>query len=95
MGHQFSSTIPTRRQYNKYEISNVMIRVKICDFVVKNSSTHFHDTKFTIRCSRYNVHGMMFTTRRSRHDVYDTMFTAGCLRHDVSITDVADTTCAR
>ena len=59
MGHQFSSTIPTRRQDNKYEKSNVMIRVKVCDFVVKNSSTNFHYTKFT-----------MFKARPSCHDVH-------------------------
>ena len=33
MGHQFSSTVPPRRQNNKYEKSNVMIRVKVCDIL--------------------------------------------------------------
>ena len=67
MRHQSISTIPTRRQ-DKYEKSNVTIRVKVGDFVVKtarptfttqNSRYAVHVTRFTARCLRHDVHGMM------------------------------------
>ena len=62
MRHQSSNTIPTRRQ-DKYEKSNVTIRVKV------------HATTFTLQRSRHDVYDTPFTLQFSQYAVYDTTFT--------------------